>query len=511
MSKQSGTRFISEIDLTNYPPFKDGRILFKGENEIQSLIKFYLENKKIVDSESKVVDSNKNAKRFKINCIVGQNGVGKSRLFSKFLDQEGDKVLMDDFSPFSQLSFREQNVNRDLFDTIKKKEKFSGFNDYTNWFIFLYSLFDKIFNFESLFERNLWLNYEFEWKGEQETGSRLFRLDFLNNRNFNERFWIFKSQKSDKGERDKIVSVMRVWKALSKKKGDIAYILEKICIDILQSDYNKKAVLHEIVDEPNLHLLWELSNQKLIESGIVVDDKVKKIINNNYKNQSNFIKQIISMVEELDLSVSDKLLFLEFVGNKVFYTIKLSFEFEWWKIFLPDLSSGERSMILRFTNIYTKILKSNGNQYVILIDEPDLHLHLDWQRQYIQKLIDVFSTLPTDIKLHFVIATHSPFLISDLPTECIVALKKSHEWKTEVLELKKNSTFWANFVDLIRNGFFFKDQMLIWSFTEEIIRKIAKEKRGAISKWKNGLHREIVSLEEMIWDDFLRSSLLYFN
>lgn len=60
----------------------------------------------------------------------------------------------------------------------------------------------------------------------------------------------------------------------------------------------------------------------------MVDDKVKKIINNNYKNQSNFIKQIISMVEELDLSVSDKLLFLEFVGNKVFYTIKLSFEFE---------------------------------------------------------------------------------------------------------------------------------------------------------------------------------------
>lgn len=48
---------------------------------------------------------------------------------------------------------------------------------------------------------------------------------------------------------------MRVWKALSKKKGYIAYILEKICIDILQSDYNKKAVLHEIVDEPNLHLL----------------------------------------------------------------------------------------------------------------------------------------------------------------------------------------------------------------------------------------------------------------
>lgn len=73
MSKQSETEFISKIDLENYPPFKDGRILFKGENEIQALIKFYLENKKVKDSE-------KNAQRFKINCIVGENGVGKSTL-----------------------------------------------------------------------------------------------------------------------------------------------------------------------------------------------------------------------------------------------------------------------------------------------------------------------------------------------------------------------------------------------------------------------------------------------
>jgi hypothetical protein len=79
MSKQSETGFISEIDLTNYPPFKDGGILFKGENEIQSLIKFYLENKKVKEPAI-------NAQRFKINCIVGGNGVGKSRLFSKLLD-----------------------------------------------------------------------------------------------------------------------------------------------------------------------------------------------------------------------------------------------------------------------------------------------------------------------------------------------------------------------------------------------------------------------------------------
>ena len=157
------------------------------------------------------------------------------------------------------------------------------------------------------------------------------------------------------------------------------------------------------------------------------------------------------------------------------------------------------------------------NDFLILIDEPDLHLHLDWQRQYIQKLIDVFATLPSDIKLHFIIATHSPFLISDLPTECIVALKKDNAWNTEVLGLKKNSTFWANFVDLIRSGFFFKDQMLMWSFAEVIIKQIAEDERRDILDHKlqktdkEQKSESLENIKKMIWDDFLRDNLLYFK
>jgi predicted ATP-binding protein involved in virulence len=71
-------------------------------------------------------------------------------------------------------------------------------------------------------------------------------------------------------------------------------------------------------------------------------------------------------------------------------------------------------------------LKSKQD-FIVLIDEPDLHLHLDWQRQYIQKLIDVFSTLDPEISLHFIIATHSPFIISDLPTESMIILDGSEK------------------------------------------------------------------------------------
>jgi hypothetical protein len=128
MSKQSETGFISGIDLTNYPPFKGGRILFKGENEIQLLIKFYLENKKVKEPAI-------NAQRFKINCIVGENGVGKSRLLKQIIEQKHGEhqVLLDDFFLLEEnLHIPKKyftNVNKGLFNNFKSlSNKGLGFN-----------------------------------------------------------------------------------------------------------------------------------------------------------------------------------------------------------------------------------------------------------------------------------------------------------------------------------------------------------------------------------------------
>lgn len=86
-------------------------------------------------------------------------------------------------------------------------------------------------------------------------------------------------------------------------------------------------------------------------------------------------------------------------------------------------------MLVRFVNVYTAIQKKYDNKdmrhFVILIDEPDLHLHLDWQRKYVQRLVDVFSTLELPgATFHFILATHSPFIISDIASDNIVVLKR---------------------------------------------------------------------------------------
>jgi hypothetical protein len=185
-----------------------------------------------------------------------------------------------------------------------------------------------------------------------------------------------------------------------------------------------------------------------------------------------------------------------------------------------NLSAWEKMMLIRFTNIYMKILEDFeewGKDFVILIDEPDLHLHLDWQKKYIQKLIDVFSTLDTDIKLHFIIATHSPFIISDLSSECIIVLdwseKNKYWWKySEIInnyeEKFWKKTFWANYVDIIRDWFFFwKDEALMGGFAESVIGRMADDERTSIMKWELKEN----DLKENIWDNFLKDNLLYFK
>ena len=173
-----------------------------------------------------------------------------------------------------------------------------------------------------------------------------------------------------------------------------------------------------------------------------------------------------------------------------------------------NLSAWEKTMLTRFTNISRNIFESKKTDFLILIDEPDLHLHLDWQRQYIQKLIDVFSTLDPQINLHFIIATHSPFIISDLPKESLVLLNKGEQVDNKEIP----ETFWANYIDIIKNGFFFEDKKIMGSFAEDIIWEVAQSKRKILMDIPDKNDKEIMNqIEENIWDKFLKNNLVYFK
>lgn len=72
---------------------------------------------------------------------------------------------------------------------------------------------------------------------------------------------------------------------------------------------------------------------------------------------------------------------------------------------ISDLSSGEKGIIHFIFSIYGYELKDG----VIIIDEPELHLHPQIQQKYLNIIFDVIKQM----NLQFIIATHSPIFVNE--------------------------------------------------------------------------------------------------
>ena len=66
--------------------------------------------------------------------------------------------------------------------------------------------------------------------------------------------------------------------------------------------------------------------------------------------------------------------------------------------------------------------------------------------------------------IHFIITTHSPFLLSDIPKQNIIFLDTDEEGKCKVLKhdevMNKKQTFGANIHTLLSDSFFMEDGLM---------------------------------------------------
>lgn len=96
---------------------------------------------------------------------------------------------------------------------------------------------------------------------------------------------------------------------------------------------------------------------------------------------------------------------------------------------LSQLSDGEKCYLALIGDIACRMARlSDGLNLsendilntpgVVLIDELDLHLHPKWQRDAIRRLPEVFPMV------QFIITTHSPQMLSELPSECVGLLSQ---------------------------------------------------------------------------------------
>jgi hypothetical protein len=109
-------------------------------------------------------------------------------------------------------------------------------------------------------------------------------------------------------------------------------------------------------------------------------------------------------------------------------------------------------------------------QTLLLLDEVDLALHPEWQRQFLKSLLPLMDSSMAGETVQLLISTHSPLLLSDFP----------HPWCTRLVtddgeipvshssDIEK-PTFGGNLYDLLADDFFLKGSM--GEFAASVLRQ----------------------------------------
>jgi len=222
-----------------------------------------------------------------------------------------------------------------------------------------------------------------------------------------------------------------------------------------------KSYLHEIMNSANIN---EIYSQIILK------------YNNDYiESWNSFIVSFVNKITFEKLIQAYSKLF-KYTRHHI-----LSFSFS------PNLSSGQEKLLYTIVNIYNKIIEFdkigfNKNIFIIL-DEPEIFLHPDWQKQFNKILIDFLKFKFSDKKFQLIFTTHSPFLLSDIPKENIIFLKDGKNVSDEV----DIDTFGANIHTLLSHGFFMEDGLM---------GEFARKKINEVIKFLNGKDSEIKSKEE---------------
>lgn len=127
------------------------------------------------------------------------------------------------------------------------------------------------------------------------------------------------------------------------------------------------------------------------------------------------------------------------------------------------LSSGERQFLFMVSTILYHIIniKSVPTSRIhyrcmnIVLDEVEICFHPEYQRTFLQKLINMITRLNLNSYCAFniMVTTHSPFLLSDIPHTNVLYLKNGEKCDNNAMK----NPFAANVNDILLQSFFLKN------------------------------------------------------
>lgn len=303
-----------------------------------------------------------------VTVIVGNNGSGKTTLL---------KIIKD------ILNFNTKNYYFDLFNkailSIKDKDDYKIVCDSYSNDESLKKIISEIISNES-FKENL-SNY------------------IKSNKNIiysNESEEVFLSSDGAKENKYKVEYNIEheelILKILSKRKEKFCKYTASIPID---ADEKNNIHVENILNSALNANSQSLTLRSDGDYGSFLDFEINEILSEliNYNNYEELISLLICSLNKF------------FSNNKIeaFFDKTLKFRLKnTGKIIDYDkISSGERQLVY----IFLKVIRSKHKKSIILMDEPEISLHLNWQ----ENLIDEIVILNPDAQI--IIVTHSPAIV----------------------------------------------------------------------------------------------------
>ena len=156
-------------------------------------------------------------------------------------------------------------------------------------------------------------------------------------------------------------------------------------------------------------------------------------------------------------------------------------------------------MFSQLFDLSNKVTNHNNENILICIDEGDLYLHPEWQKNFLNDLFWFLEQIFTNTNIQLPLTSHSPFLISDLPKENVILLHK--DCKPD-RQLNQSSSFGANIHQLYNKQFFLTNGA-IGEFARIKILNILSELKN-VDKESIGKYEKLIS---MIGEPLLRIRL----
>lgn len=184
---------------------------------------------------------------------------------------------------------------------------------------------------------------------------------------------------------------------------------------------NEKTLKYDEIQKTLAEL--EEERKRLVEDGLLAEQETGFQIaeGRNYYDKNSTLANVLQIYvkdtkEKLNVyqELADKITVFKDIVEGILSDKKLAISQEGFEIKgdaglvipLKELSSGEQHMIVL---IYTLLFHNTPDEHeLILIDEPELSLHIVWQKRFISDLEKIMKLLNFDV----MIATHSPAIIN---------------------------------------------------------------------------------------------------